>query len=217
MRRSRSEAAETRERIVSTASKMFLEKGLEAVGMRDIMSAAGLTPGGFYRHFESKDQLIAEANSAAFDRLFAMFEMQTAGMPAAEALDRIVWLYLNQTQVEGNNFRCPLATIGAELSHCEPQVRAIAFDGYQRVVRLVADLLTTLGRDGALAIASSAVSMMAGAVTLANIAPDKAAASAVLSNAHAAIRSILFPVAGVATTSDDGTGRRRRSIRSGGK
>jgi TetR/AcrR family transcriptional regulator, transcriptional repressor for nem operon len=214
MRRSRSEAAETRERIVSTASKMFLEKGLEAVGMRDIMSAAGLTPGGFYRHFESKEQLIVEANSAAFDRLLAMFKVQTAGMSAAEALDRIVWLYLNQTQVEGNNFRCPLATIGAELSHCEPQVRAIAFDGYQRVVGLVADLLTALGRDGANATASSVVSMMAGAVTLANIAPDKVAASWVLSSAHAAIRSILSPVGGdVAKASDDATGRRRRSVR----
>jgi TetR/AcrR family transcriptional repressor of nem operon len=194
MRRSRSEAAETRERIVTTASKMFLERGLEAVGMRDIMSAAGLTPGGFYRHFESKEQLIAEANSAAFDRLLAMFKMQTSGKPPAEALDTIVSVYLNQSQMEGNTFFCPLSMIGAELSHCEPQVRAIAFDGYQRVVRLVADLLTDLGRDGAFTTASSVVSMMAGAVTLANIAPDKEAARSVLSNAHAVIRSILSPV-----------------------
>jgi TetR/AcrR family transcriptional regulator, transcriptional repressor for nem operon len=198
MRRSRSEAAETRERILSTASKMFLEKGLEAVGMRDIMSAAGLTPGGFYRHFESKEQLIAEANKAAFDRLLAMFETQTAGMPAAEALDRIVWLYLHQTQGEGNTFRCPLSMVGGELSHCEPQVRAVAVDGYQRLVELVADRLTELGRDDAFAAASGVVSTMTGAVMLANIAGDKAAARSILSNAYAAINPLLALTGGVA-------------------
>jgi TetR/AcrR family transcriptional regulator, transcriptional repressor for nem operon len=202
MRRSRSDAAETRERILSTASKMFLEKGLESVGMRDIMSAAGLTPGGFYRHFESKEELIAEANRVAFDRLLAMFEPQTAGMSADEALDRIVWLYLNQSQVEGNNFRCPLSMIGGELSHCEPQVRAVAVDGYQRLVRLVADRLTglgrDLGRDDVLTTASGVVSTMTGAVMLANIAPDKAAARSILSNAHAAIKALLSTTGGVA-------------------
>ena len=208
MRRSRSEAAETRERIVSTASKMFLAKGLEAVGMRDIMSAVGLTPGGFYRHFESKEQLIAEANKAAFDRLLAMFEMQTAGMSAAEALDRIVWLYLHQTQVEANNFRCPLATIGAELSHCEPPVRTVAIDGYQRVVKLLADRLMDLGRDDALAAASGVVSMMTGAVMVANIAPDKAAARSILNNAHAAVTALLAPTGGVAKVS-----RRAKNMR----
>jgi TetR/AcrR family transcriptional repressor of nem operon len=187
---------------------MFLAKGLEAVGMRDIMSAVGLTPGGFYRHFESKEQLIAEANKAAFDRLLAMFEMQTAGMSAAEALDRIVWLYLNQTQVEANNFRCPLATIGAELSHCEAQVRAVAIDGYQRVVKLLADRLMDLGRDDALAAASGVVSMMTGAVMVANIAPDKAAARSILNNAHAAVTALLAPTGGVAKVS-----RRAKNMR----
>ena len=206
MRRSRSEAAETKERILSTASKMFLEKGLEAVGMRDIMSAAGLTPGGFYRHFESKEELIAEANRAAFDRLLAMFETQTAGMQAAEALDRIVWLYLNQSQGEGNSFRCPLSMIGGELSHCEPQVRAVAVDGYQRLVQLVADRLTELGRDDAFAAASGVVSTMTGAVMLANIALDNAKAKAILSNAHAAVKALLDPTGSVAEV-----GRRAKS------
>jgi TetR/AcrR family transcriptional repressor of nem operon len=202
MRRSRSEAAATRERIVSTASKMFLAKGLEVVGMRDIMSAAGLTPGGFYRHFESKEQLIAEANSAAFDRLLAMFETQTAGMPAADALEKIVSLYLNQAQGEGNSFRCPLSMIGGELSHREPHVRAIAVDGYQRLVQLVADLLTEmerdLGKDDALTTASGVVSTMAGAVMLSKIAPDKAAARLILSNAHTAIKALLSQAGSVA-------------------
>jgi TetR/AcrR family transcriptional repressor of nem operon len=199
MRRSRSDAAETRERIVSTASKMFLEKGLEAVGMRDIMAAAGLTAGGFYRHFESKEQLIAEANDAAFDRLLTMFEAQTAGMQETEALEKIVSLYLNQAQHEGNTYVCPLSMIGAELSHCEPKVREIAMNGYQRMVQLLAERLTKMSKGDALAAASGVVSTMVGAVMLSNIASDKASARAILSNGHAAVRTLLSPVGGVAT------------------
>jgi TetR/AcrR family transcriptional regulator, transcriptional repressor for nem operon len=191
MRRSRTDAAETRERIVSTASQMFLEKGLESVGMRDIMTAVGLTPGGFYRHFESKEQLIAEANDAAFHRLLEMFETQTAGKPTAEALDVIVSRYLNQSQREGNTFLCPLSMNGAELSRFDPQVRDIANNGYHRMVQLVADRVTHLSKADALAIAGGVVSTMVGAVTLANLAPNKAAASAILSNAHGVIKTLL--------------------------
>jgi TetR/AcrR family transcriptional regulator, transcriptional repressor for nem operon len=200
MRRSRSDAAETRERIISTASKMFLEKGLEAVGMRDIMSAAGLTPGGFYRHFESKEQLIGEANKAALIRLLVMFETQTAGKSAADALETMVSLYLNQSQREGNTLLCPLSMNGAELSHCEPQVRAIAIDGYQQMVQLVADRVTHVSKAEALAIAGGVVSTMVGAVTMANLAAEKAAAGAILSNAHGVIRTLLFQAGAVVKT-----------------
>ncbi|MBB5326582.1 TetR/AcrR family transcriptional regulator [Tunturiibacter gelidoferens] len=204
MRRSRSDAAETRERIVSTASKMFLEKGLESVGMRDIMAAAGLTPGGFYRHFESKEQLIAEANSAAFGRLLEMFEAETAGKSNAEALEIIVWRYLNQSQAEENTFRCPLSMNGGELSHCEPQVRAVALSGYQRMVELIADRITHVKRAEALAIAGGVVSTMVGSVTMANLASTKTAASAILSNAHGVIRTLLSVTGTSAKTAADG-------------
>jgi TetR/AcrR family transcriptional repressor of nem operon len=56
MRRSRSETVETKKRIVAAASRLFLDGGLDSVGMRDVMEAAELTAGGFYRHFSSKDQ-----------------------------------------------------------------------------------------------------------------------------------------------------------------
>jgi TetR/AcrR family transcriptional regulator, transcriptional repressor for nem operon len=193
MRKSRSDAAETRERIVSTASRMFLEKGLEAVGMRDIMAAASLTPGGFYRHFESKEQLISEANAAAFDRLMTMFETRTVDKSLVEALETIVSVYLNQSQYEGSTYLCPLSMIGAELSHCEPKVRGIAINGYQRLVQLLADRLPQLGKDEALAVSSGLVSTMVGAVMLSNIAPDKATAKSILSDAHALIWARLFP------------------------
>src|SRR6266571_7862008 len=65
MRKSRIEAAKTRERIVTAAAAEFREHGIAATGLADFMKAAGLTHGGFYRHFRSKDHLVAEAFAAA--------------------------------------------------------------------------------------------------------------------------------------------------------
>ena len=69
MRKSREEAAQTRRRIVEAASCEFRKSGIVATGLNDLMKAAGLTHGGFYKHFASKDQLVAEASAAAVDAL----------------------------------------------------------------------------------------------------------------------------------------------------
>src|SRR6202022_2054897 len=65
MRKSKQETALTRERIVKAAASEFRQHGIVATGLADLMSAAGLTHGGFYRHFDSKDQLVAEASAVA--------------------------------------------------------------------------------------------------------------------------------------------------------
>lgn len=182
---------ETKERILATASAMFLEKGVAAVGMRDIFAAAQLTQGGFYRHFESKEELIAEAISRALDRLIAMLEDETNGKSPAEAVEKIVSIYLRQSRGKQQPYLCPLAMLGAELSHCNPQVRAVARAGYKRLVQLVENRLQSLVKTGAPVLASAIVSTMVGAVTLANIASDPATASSIVSNAQAFIRSHL--------------------------
>src|ERR1700722_19262864 len=131
MRKSRAETAETRTKILSTASRMFLDRGLGAVGMRDVMAGASLTPGGFYRHFRSKDRLIAEASSAALERAFAMVVGETQGKSGAHAVERIVSLCLGQSQAAGKPYLCPLAMLRAEPRPSDPQVRATAINGYE--------------------------------------------------------------------------------------
>lgn len=191
MRKSRVQAAKTRERILSTATKLFLDKGLGTVGMRDVMAGANLAPGGFYRHFKSKDLLIAEASRAAFERAFVMLESEASGKSPVQAVERIVSVYLAQSQVKGKPYLCPLAMLGAELRHSDPQMRAIAIHGYQRIVQLIADHLEHRTRRGALATASGIVSTLVGAVTLAGIALDQTTANAILSNARTLIRELV--------------------------
>src|SRR5260370_8316547 len=73
MRKSKQEAAATRRRIVKAAAAKFRLNGIGGTGLSDLMAAAGLTHGGFYRHFESKDQLVAEACAAATESAMATF------------------------------------------------------------------------------------------------------------------------------------------------
>src|SRR5258705_5713891 len=80
MRRSREEAAETRRNIIKTAGIRFRQNGICETGLADLMESAGLTHGGFYRHFDSKDQLVSEASAGAFAAKIR--EMQASASPA---------------------------------------------------------------------------------------------------------------------------------------
>lgn len=189
MKKSKLETAETRKRIVSVASKIFLEQGLAATGIADIMLAAGLTPGGFYRHFASKEQLIAEANSAASKQLLDLFEAAAAGKPPREALDIVVCLYLNDT--EQASALCPLANLGSELRHADSNVKSVAMDGYQRMLSFVTAQTRQLDLPDYAGVADAVVSTMIGAVTLSRLAGDGAMARTILANAQRVVGGLL--------------------------
>ena len=183
MRKSKSEAAATRERIIATASKLILEKGLATVGMRELMQAAGLSPGGFYRHFASRDDLIAEAIRSAFDSLVAILELEIADKIPAKQLERIISIYLGQskkTNQAAAPYLCPLAQLGAEMKHSAPVIQAAGFEGYGRLTKLIA---TCLPPSKAEEKAKLMVNTLVGAVTLASLAPDEKTAVEILTQA----------------------------------
>ena len=90
MRKSREEAAQTRKRIVEAASCEFREKGIVATGLADLMKAAGLTHGGFYKHFESKDQLVSEATAAALEEILGEMAAQPTTRDAVAACQQLI-------------------------------------------------------------------------------------------------------------------------------
>src|SRR5215831_14481598 len=79
MRKSREEAAATRERIVDAAAREFRQNGIAETGLNDLMQAAGLTHGGFYKHFESKNQVVGEAVKRSFEQTLATMESSADG------------------------------------------------------------------------------------------------------------------------------------------
>src|SRR6266851_2461642 len=90
MRKSREAAAETRKHIVRAAARKFREQGIVATGLADLMKAAGLTHGGFYKHFASKDQLVAEACADAVDAAIAGMGMEAQPTIGAVTMSRVV-------------------------------------------------------------------------------------------------------------------------------
>src|ERR1700719_2129407 len=107
MGKSREEAAETRKRIVQAAARQFREKEIAATGLAELMKAAGLTHGGFYKHFASKDQLVAEATAAAVDPLLK----EIAAHPTFKSA---VAAYLSPRHRDNPASGCPLAALGDE-------------------------------------------------------------------------------------------------------
>ncbi|MCU6501732.1 TetR/AcrR family transcriptional regulator [Rugamonas sp. A1-17] len=191
MRKSNAEAAETRKRILSTASGMFLRQGISATAISDIMVAAGLTQGGFYRHFQSKEHLVAEASAAAFAQLRALIDAATAGKPPREAIDLIVDYYLNQHRDTTLGNLCPMANLASELRDADEQIKEVVTDGYTRFVKLFASYLMRLDYSDYLGVAESIVSVMVGAVSVARAVADPALSETILRNARNTVNLIL--------------------------
>jgi len=162
MRKSREEAAETRKRIVRAAARQFREKGIAATGLAELMKAAGLTHGGFYKHFASKDQLVAEATAAAVDSLLEE-------MAAHPTFKSAVAAYLSTRHRDNPASGCPLAALGDELARSGREARAAATAGFMRLVdTLAGDAGTAAARRRTLVAAAT----MIGAVTMSRLVTD---------------------------------------------
>ncbi len=127
-----------------------------------------------------------------------MLESETVGKSPTQAVERIVSVYLGQSQGTEKPYLCPLAMLGSELSHSVLEVRAVATDCHQRFVQLIANQLTHRAKRERLAVAGGVMSTLVGAVTLAEIAPDSAMAGAILNDAKRLIKKhILRPCGGL--------------------
>jgi TetR/AcrR family transcriptional regulator, transcriptional repressor for nem operon len=138
MRKSKEITAESRKRIVTSASRMLRARGLEGTSLADVMHAAGMTHGGFYKHFGSKDELSDLATRAAFAEMAERFDarMQREGREKA----RQVYFaeYLSTQHVENPQNGCPVAAFGADAGR-RPSALAAAFaDGAEMLISRVA-------------------------------------------------------------------------------
>jgi TetR/AcrR family transcriptional regulator, transcriptional repressor for nem operon len=182
MRKSRDEAAQTRQRIVTAAAGEFRKNGILATGLADLMKAAGLTHGGFYKHFESKDHLVKEAcieavQTAIFERLAAAV---SEGSGAAAA-------YLSTDHRDNPATGCPLSAIGSELARSHEKTRAAVTDGFLRLVEIMAGQFGKMPPDVARQRALVAVSTMIGALTMSRIVTDPELSAEILKEAEKSV------------------------------
>src|ERR1700733_4205946 len=135
MRITKQQAEDNRARVVETASRLFREKGFEGVAVADLMHAAGLTHGGFYNHFDSKDELAAQACARIFDGSVAAIERIAAIEDRSErtaALDAYKRRYLSERSRDAPAARCPMVAFGTDVSRQHGPVRHAYADGLRR-------------------------------------------------------------------------------------
>ena len=184
MRKSKQEATETRRRIVKAAAAKFRLNGIGATGLSDLMGAAGLTHGGFYRHFDSKEQLIAEACAAATESAMATF---FSNKSPKNGLKGRVARYLSPAHRDDPSAGCPLAALGSEIARCDEKTRAAATQAFLKLVDILASGSSTTRPDVARRRALVAAATMIGALTMSRIVTDSQLSAAILRESKEAI------------------------------
>ena len=178
MRKSKEEAALTRRRIVTAAAEEFRKNGIVATGLNDLMNAAGLTHGGFYKHFESKDQLVTEACAEAVETMIEyVANRASGGTPVVET-------YLSTSQRDNPAAGCPLAAIGSELGRCDERTRTVATAGFLKLVAIMARQFGKAKPADARRKALAAVSTMIGAMTMSRMVTDPELSAEILREAE---------------------------------
>jgi TetR/AcrR family transcriptional regulator, transcriptional repressor for nem operon len=181
----------TRARVLAEAAAAIRSKGAERVGVAEVMAGAGLTHGGFYAHFKSKDELITEAVTYMFGAAYARFLQHTEGREPAEALANYIDAYLAMSHRLDQAHGCPIAALAGDLPNMPELARARFTDGTERLVAGFAKLVKKLGAKRADALAWSAIAEMAGALALSRTVSDPDRAAHILRNSRAMIRSRL--------------------------
>lgn len=164
-RMSREEKARTHARIVKVAAGMFRENGIAATGVVDVMKAAGLTHGGFYRHFGSKDELVAAAISHAVTTSLAELEEAEGHEAKSAALLSYVDRNLSDLHVGNPRDGCPLASLGPEAPRSSTRISSALDEGSVEAVRVLASAM-----DGRREAASALMAMLLGTVVMARMA-----------------------------------------------
>jgi TetR/AcrR family transcriptional repressor of nem operon len=182
MRKSKAETAETRKRIVETAAKAFRKRGIAATGVAEIMASAGLTHGGFYRHFDSKDQLVTEALSAT-EKNLVRDSLAAAGQGPRAMLD-VFQDYVTQAYRDNVEDGCPLAAMGSELVRADDATRHAATTSFRKIVETVAPFLRSGDDAEGMDTALSLLTNMVGALTIARMVDDRALSNRILETTH---------------------------------
>ena len=158
-------------------SEEFRKSGIVATGLNDLMSAAGLTHGGFYKHFESKDQLVAEACAEAVETVIEKLAAAAAEKGAVAAA------YLSTAHRDNPAAGCPLSAIGSELARCDEKTRVAATAGFLKLVEIMAGQFGKIPPATARRRALVAVSTMIGALTMSRIVTDPELSADILKEA----------------------------------
>ena len=170
MRYSREHKQETHTRIVRKASVRLREKGAHGIGVADLMKEAGLTHGGFYAHFDSRDALVIEAFVYAMDRSLEHWRKLADDTSPEKRLVTIVETYLSPTHRDDPGHGCAITSLGAEIARESPKTRRAFAAKMEQLIELIADQIQDMPRKLARKQAMALLATMMGTLVLSRIA-----------------------------------------------
>jgi TetR/AcrR family transcriptional regulator, transcriptional repressor for nem operon len=188
---SREQAAQHRERILEAAAQRFRERGFEGIGVADLMKEAGLTHGGFYGHFSSKEDLIAEASARALAQSLARWG-KLADRASDDPLSAVAGAYLSTRHRDNPGAGCVLAALGPDVSRQGPAVRR-SVTGYVRsACDLLAKLIPGKSKAARRQKAISTFATLVGAMVIARAVDDRALSQEILDASLASVKGLTL-------------------------
>jgi len=170
----------THERIVETAARAIRRSGYNGTSVADIMKEAGLTHGGFYAHFASREAMLAEAADRAGAESVALSARIAATAKPEQALQALIHAYLSKEHVKSVEMGCPIAALGSEMPRQAPEVRRAATRRIKEMIDVVARQLPDWGQPAAHERALVTVATSVGALLLARAVDDPKLSDALL-------------------------------------
>ena len=182
---------QTRERILRAAARAIRKHGYEGVGVADVMKEAGLTHGGFYAHFASRDALLAAAVGQAGAESAENLNRAIAAARPGEELMALVDTYLDDRHVAApeHGLGCAIAAAGSEVPRQQAEVRRAAARRIKDIIGLVERQFPEWGKAAAHEKAMGIVASMVGALILARAVDDAQLSKSIRKSARELIRS----------------------------
>ncbi len=153
------------------------------------MAKAGLTHGAFYAHFDSKDDLVAQAISQMFDESWLRFRDRTDHPDAAVALTKFIDSYLSTRHRDNPDQGCPLPSLAGELARLPDAARTNFTAGLDRLTGSMAKRIKELGHAEADRLAASMIAEMVGALALSRAVPGASASDAILETSRKSVKA----------------------------
>jgi len=187
MRYSREHKLETHARIVKKASVRLREKGAHGIGVADLMKDAGLTHGGFYAHFDSREALVIEAFAYAMDRSTERWRKLAAQTPPDKRLATIAASYLTPLHRDDPGHGCAVPALGAEIARESPKTRKAFAAKLEQMIDMLAAQIPDVPPKAARKQAMATMATMMGSLVLARIAGNGEFSDQILGAGRAAV------------------------------
>jgi len=187
MRVSRIQAAENRQTVINVASRLFRERGFDGIGLKDLMEGAGLTQGAFYKQFESKEDLAAQASRRALESASQRWSAAIAENPD-DPLGAVIAFYLSAGHREEKLDGCPVVALGSDAARQGAGVKAAFEEGIKAYLEVLGPLLPETDGEDSNRKAMVVLSTMIGALTLSRAVNDPDLAQALLDAAVEHVR-----------------------------